>query len=71
MKISTFFVNGTEIAPENLPHNRPGRFGDATDAIPEELTRCKKRVTVKSQVQPHNFAGCGFGRGILRAARYR
>ena len=60
-------VNGVKIASQQLLHNQPGKFWDATYPIPAELTKGKSKVTVKWQAQPGNFAGGLFGCRILRA----
>jgi DUF1680 family protein len=62
-------VDGVKIASQKLLHNQPGKFWDATYAIPPELTKNKAQVTVKWQAQPGNFAGGIFGCRILRASK--
>jgi len=60
-------VDGVKIASQQLLHNQPGKFWDATYPIPAELTKGKSKVTVKWQAQPGNYAGGIFGCRILRA----
>ena len=54
-------VDGERIATEQLDNRRPGEFFDVTYAIPEELTKGKKRVTVRFEPQPGQIAGGVFG----------
>lgn len=60
-------VNGTKIATQQLLHNRPGKFWNATYPIPANLTRGKTHVVVKFQAHPGNFAGGLFGLRVLKA----
>ena len=59
-------VDGTKIATQKLLHNRPGEFFEVEYAIPRELTRGKKTVTVRFQAHPGSFAGGAFGCATLK-----
>ncbi len=59
-------VDDVKIASQQLLHNEPGKFWDATYPIPAGLTKNKTKVTVKWQAQPGNFAGGLFGLRVLR-----
>jgi hypothetical protein len=59
-------VDGVKIASQQLLHNQPGKFWDATYPVPASLTSGKSRVTVTWQAQPGNFAGGLFGCRILQ-----
>jgi DUF1680 family protein len=59
-------VDGTRIATQVVNVNRPGDFFDVEYRIPVELTRGKKRVTVKFQSSPDGIAGGLFGLAILK-----
>ena len=59
-------IDGTKIATQKLLHNRPGEFFEAEYAIPRELTRGKKTVTVRFQAHPGSFAGGAFGCATLK-----
>jgi hypothetical protein len=59
-------VDGKKIASQQLLHNRPGEFWDATYPIPFALTQGRTQVTVKFQAQPGNFAGGLFGCRIIK-----
>ena len=60
-------VNGSKIASQQLLHNQPGGFWDATYPIPVALTQGQTKVTVKFSAQPGNFAGGLFGCSIMKA----
>jgi uncharacterized protein len=59
-------VDNVKIASQILLNNRPGEFWDAAYPLPAELTRGKRKVTVKLQAQPGNFAGGLFGCRVMR-----
>ncbi len=64
-------VDGEKIATQKLDRNLPGKFFDAEYPIPEELTRGKKRVTIKFQAHPGTVAGGVFGCAMLRGRAER
>ncbi len=51
---------------QTLDRDKPNEFFDVEYALSPELTRGKKKVTVKFQGHPGNFAGGVFGCAILR-----
>jgi DUF1680 family protein len=59
-------VDGTRIATQVVNVNRPGDFFDVEYRIPAELTRGKKKVTVKFQSPPEGIAGGLFGLAMLK-----
>jgi len=59
-------VEGTKIASQTVNVNFPGDFFDVEYKIPLELTRAKKRVTVRYQAPPEGLAGGLYGLVMLR-----
>ena len=60
-------VDGRKIASQTLLNNQPGKFWEATYAIPEELVRGKDKVTVKLAAHPGKFAGGLYGCRLVRS----
>lgn len=68
MKAEPFdLVEGTKLAGQRLENNAPGRFFDATYAIPPELALVKETITVRFQAHPGKTAGGVFEVRVLRA----
>jgi hypothetical protein len=65
-RVFDVLVDGERVATQRLLHDRGPRFFDVAYAIPERLTRGKRRVTVRFQTHPERMAGGLFG---LRVAR--
>jgi DUF1680 family protein len=61
-------VDGKKIATQTLDNTRPGEFFDVEYAIGPELTRGRKKVTVRFQADPGATAGGIFDLRVLRAA---
>ncbi len=59
-------VDDKKIATQKLLHNEPGKFFDVEYEVPVELTRDKKKVTVKLQAHPGGMAGGLFGLRVVR-----
>jgi hypothetical protein len=59
-------VDGRAIAEQTLNHNRPGEFFDVEYAIPTELTRGKRKVTVRFAAHPGATAGGIFDLRVRR-----
>ncbi len=59
-------IDGQKIAAQTLLNNQPGKFFDVTHPLPAEMTRGKKKITVRLQAQPGSMAGGLFGARLLR-----
>ena len=59
-------VDGKKIGRQQLDRNEPGKFFDVEYAIPDELTRDKKKVTVRIQADAGATAGGVFDLRIVR-----
>ena len=59
-------IDGTKVATQSLNNNQPGRFFDVEYAIPPDLTRGKKKATVKFAGHPGRTAGGVFGVAMLK-----
>ncbi len=62
-------IDGQTVATQTLEHNRPGTFYDEIYAIPQQLTRDQKTVTIKFQAHAGKMAGGVFGCSILSIAK--
>jgi len=62
-------VDGRKIATQKLAAARPGKFMDVTYEVPAELTRGKRKVTVRFQAHPGSFAGGVFGCRVVRGGK--
>lgn len=65
-RVFDVLVDGERIATQKLLHDRGPQFFQVAYRIPPELTRGKRRVTVRFQTHPDRMAGGLFG---LRMAR--
>lgn len=59
-------VDGAKVATQKLQQDKPGTFFDVSYAVPGQLTRGKKSVTVKFQAQPGKMAGGLFELLVLK-----
>ncbi len=59
-------ADGQKLATVDLEENRPGQFFDATFPIPAEAITGKRKVTIRFQGHPSNFAGGVFDVRILK-----
>jgi hypothetical protein len=59
-------VDGKTIATTSLHMDKPEKFWEKTYPLPAELIAGKKKVTVKFQAKPGNFAGGVFGIRVVR-----
>lgn len=62
-------VDGKRVATQVLDRNAPGRFFTVDYPLPAELTRGKKRVTIRFQAHPDSLAGGVFECRTLRAEK--
>ncbi|MHB9008520.1 MAG: hypothetical protein ACYDC1_16510, partial [Limisphaerales bacterium] len=51
---------------QKLEQNHPGRFFDVAYPLPTDLTRGKRRVTVRFQARPHRWTGGLYGARMLK-----
>jgi len=65
-RVFDVLVDGQKIGSQTLQNNQPGQFFDVTLALPAEMTRGKKKVTVRLQAQPNSMAGGLFGARVTR-----
>ena len=68
-RVFDILIDGQRIATQNLNAPKPGEFIDVTYAIPPEMTRGKKKVTIKFQAHPGRTAGGIFGCRILKTKK--
>jgi hypothetical protein len=59
-------VEGEKIATTSLHQDQPEQFWDKAYVLPEMLTKGKKKVTVKFQAHPGNYAGGVFGVRVVK-----
>jgi uncharacterized protein len=59
-------VDDVKFATQTLANDKPNAFWDATYPVPAELVKGKRKVTVKFQAKPENFAGGVFGVRIVK-----
>lgn len=60
-------VDGEKVADEHVERSDPGRFIDATHAIPASVVKGKKRVTVRFQAKEGSQVGAVYGVRIVRS----
>ena len=60
-------VDGQRIAEQEVPRTDPGRFYDATYAVPAALVEGKAAVTVKFQSKPGSQVAAVYGLRMVRA----
>jgi hypothetical protein len=68
-RVFDILVDDKKIATYNLNAPKPGEFVDMTYPIPPELTKGKKKVTIKFQAHPGRTAGGIFGCRIVKAGK--
>ena len=56
------------LATQKLEQNHPGRFFDVAYPLPTDLTRGKRRLTVRFQARPDRWAGGLYGARMLKAS---
>ncbi len=59
-------VDDVKIAAQRLNNDKPGKFWDATYAIPQELTKGKDKVRIKLAAHPGRMAGGLFDCRVLK-----
>jgi len=59
-------VDGQKLATQTLDNDKPGEFFDTAYPLPEKLLKGKKKITVRFQAHPGNFAGGIFDARIMR-----
>jgi DUF1680 family protein len=59
-------VGGEKIATTSLHQDKPEQFWEKTYSLPDSLTKDKRKVTVKFQAHPGNFAGGVFGVRVVK-----
>ena len=59
-------VEGEKIATTSLHQDKPEQFWDKVYPLPETLTKGRRKVTVKFQAHPGNFAGGVFGVRVVK-----
>ena len=62
-------IDGRNLATQKLNAPEPGQFTDVTYAVPADLTRDKRTVTVRFQAHPGSMAGGVFGCRIVRGGK--
>ncbi len=62
-------IDDKKIATQKLDGSKRGEFLDVTYAVPAEMTRGKKKVTIKFQAHPGGTAGGIFACRILKAKK--
>ena len=62
-------VDGRKVGTEKLNASKPGKFMDVIYSLPAELTKGKKKVTVKFQAHPGRMAGGVFGCRTVRSEK--
>jgi hypothetical protein len=65
-KTFDILVNDKVIATENISNKKEGEFISPEYQIPEELTKGKRKITVKFQAHPKNAAGPVFGVRVIK-----
>jgi DUF1680 family protein len=65
-KTFDILVNDKVIATENISSKKEGEFISPEYKIPEELTKGKRKITVKFQAHPKNAAGPVFGVRVIK-----
>ncbi len=68
-RVFDILIDGKKIATQKLNRNKPGEFIDVTYAVPVDLTKGKKKVTVKFQAHPGGTAGGAFGCRIVKGEK--
>ena len=61
-------LEGKKLASQKLLTNRPGDFFDQVYDIPPEVTRSKRKVTIRFQSRPGDIAGGVFALRMMRAS---
>ena len=61
------FIDGQPLGEQRLIANRPGDFFDRVTAIPSQLTRGKKKVTVRIESRRGDIAGAVYGLRLVHA----
>ena len=59
-------VNGKKLATQTLNNDKPGVFFDMAYPLPERLLKGKKKITVRFQAHPGNFAGGIFDARVMK-----
>ena len=62
-------IDGRNLATQKLNAPEPGQFTDVAYAVPADLTRDKRTVTVRFQAHPGSMAGGVFGCRIVRGGK--
>ncbi|MFO8012509.1 MAG: glycoside hydrolase family 127 protein [Phycisphaerae bacterium] len=65
-RVFDILIDGRKIATQTLKAPKPGEFTDVTYAVPADLTKGRRRVTVRFQADPGAWAGGVFGCRIVR-----
>jgi len=65
-RVFDILIDGRKIATQKLNAIKPGQFADVTYPVPAELTKGKRKVTVKFQAHPSSTAGGAFGCRIIK-----
>jgi DUF1680 family protein len=65
-KTFDILIDGKIIATENISNKKDGQFISPLYNVPKELTKGKRRITVKFQAHPQNMAGPVFGVRVIK-----
>ncbi|MBN1417016.1 MAG: glycoside hydrolase family 127 protein [Bacteroidales bacterium] len=65
-KTFDILINDKIIATENISNKKDGQFISPEYKIPGELTKGKRKITVKFQAHPRNMAGPVFGVRVIK-----
>jgi len=68
-RVFDILIDDKKIATQRLNGAKRGQFMDVSYAIPSDLTKGKKKVTVKFQAHKGGTAGGAFGCRIMKAGR--
>lgn len=65
-RVFDLLVDGVKIATQTLENNKPEVFYDQPYALPAELLKGKKTITVKLQAHPGKWAGGLYGARVVK-----
>jgi len=68
-RVFDILIDDKKIATQNLNGSRPGEFMDVTYAIPVEMTKGRKKVTIKFQAHKGGTAGGIFACRIIKTGK--
>ncbi|MDP6546980.1 MAG: glycoside hydrolase family 127 protein [Phycisphaerae bacterium] len=68
-RVFDILIDDKKIATQKLNGSKPGEFMDVTYAVPANMTKGKKKVTIKFQAHPGGTAGGIFACRILKAGK--